>query len=136
MLVSGTQIAQILYLYTFLNDHYNMSHCHLSPYKDTVLTIFPTLYTSYPWIIYFVTGSLYLLISLICFSPSPLFPLWQPPICCLYLYLCFCFIVFLHLFFFFFFRFHIYVKSYNICLSLSDLFHLASCLLVHPCCHR
>ena len=56
----------IRYFCTFQNDHCNKSSCHLSPYKDTtkLLTIFPTLYISYLWLIYFVIESLYLLISL------------------------------------------------------------------------
>ena len=37
----------------------------------TCWLMFPTLCTSYPWVIYFVTESLCLLISLPYFSPSP-----------------------------------------------------------------
>ena len=72
------------------------------------MTIFPILYISYPWLISFATGSLYLLISLTYFLPI----LWQTPDCSLYLELCFCV---LHLFVLFF-RF----KACSICLSLSD----------------
>ena len=45
------------------------SNSHLLPYRDNTksLTIFPTLYISYPWLIY----SLYLLISLTYFFHPP-----------------------------------------------------------------
>jgi len=54
------------------------------------------------------------------FSFLPLFPppLWQPPVCSLYLFL-FSYICWFVLFF----RLYFYVKSYGICLSLSDLFY-------------
>ena len=44
----------------------------LSPYKDftQLLTVFPTLYASYLWLIYF--ASLHHLVSLTCFFSSPL----------------------------------------------------------------
>lgn len=51
------------------------------------------------WLIHFVTGSLYISISLPYFSPLPPL-LWQLPICSLYLSLGFCFVMFAPLFFF------------------------------------
>ena len=68
----------ILYLYTLFTDHYNKSSCHLS------LSIFPTMYIS-SCDFYFLTGSLYLLISLTFHSCPPPHSLWQPPIYSLYL---------------------------------------------------
>jgi len=55
----------------------------LLPYKDIMIlyAIFPTLYILYLWLIYYVTESMYLLISL-----STTF-LWQPHVCSLYLWL-------------------------------------------------
>ena len=69
------------------------------------MTVFPTLYISYPWLTYFRTESLYLWISLTCFFSFP-----PPPLAanCLYLCLSFCLLIL-------FFRFHIQVTSYNIC---------------------
>ena len=54
------------------------------------------LYITFMWLIYFITGSLYLLISLTYFShpPHPP-PLWQPPVSSLYLWV---YSVLLHLF--------------------------------------
>ena len=56
--------------------------CARPPYKDItqLLTIFPTLYISYPGLIYFATGILYLLISLIYFFPPHPGPLLHPPV--------------------------------------------------------
>ena len=88
-----------------------------------LLTVFLTLYVSPPWLIYLVTGSLSLLISLTYFSP----PLTPSPLTttCLFsvsiaLFL-FCYICSFVLFF----RFHIQLRSYSSSLSLSDLFYLA-----------
>ena len=52
------------------------------------------------------------------FHKSPhLIPLWQLPVCSLYLKVCFCFTLF--------FGLYIQVKSHGICLSLSNIFNLA-----------
>ena len=61
-----------------------------TPHKDITikLTICLQLYLSSLWLIHFVAGSLYLLISTY-FSPPPP-PLWQLPVCSLFLWLCFC----------------------------------------------
>ena len=63
-------IIVILYLYTLQNDHHDKSSYHLAPYKVIIilLTIFPMLYITSLQLIYFITGSLYLLI------PSPISP--------------------------------------------------------------
>ena len=60
----------ILYYYIWQNDHPNKSSYHLSSYKDVAIlfTTFPMLYISSQWLICFVTGSLYLLISLTYFT--------------------------------------------------------------------
>ena len=78
------------------------------------------LYITPPGPIYFITGSLCL------WLPSPILPtahpcLWQSPI------LFSVYVSFGGLFLLLYFRFHIKVRSYNICLSLSDLFRLAVC---------
>ena len=63
----------IRHFYTLRNEHGNRSGYHVLPYKDTteLLTVFPTLYISYPWLIYFATRSLYLIIFLTYFFPPP-----------------------------------------------------------------
>ena len=57
---------------------------------------------------HFVTGSLYLLISLTYFIHFLTPPLRHSPFCSLYLWLCFCLAMFVHLFCFFFFLDYIY----------------------------
>ena len=52
------------------------------------------------------------------FPYTPLF--WQPLACSQYLLFCFCLVLFVHLLF----RSNLSVKSYGVCLFLSDLFHL------------
>ena len=86
----------IWYFYILRNDHHDKSSYHLSPYKvmTILLTIFSMLYISSLWLIYFVTGSLYLLIPITYFTS----PVWQPHFCSLYLWVCFCFVLFFHLF--------------------------------------
>ena len=97
----------------------------MSPYKyiTLLLTIFPILSISFPWFIYFVTGNLYLLISLTYFThPPPLLPSGNHLfVLCIYDSVLFCYVCSLILCF----RFHMSVKSYGICLSLSNSFHLA-----------
>ena len=87
------------------------SYCYVTDYiPHAVLYIYP--------LDCFVTSNLYFSI------PSPFSPqtphLWQQSICFLYLWICFYFLLIILLF-----RFHILVKSYGICLSLPDRFHLA-----------
>ena len=83
----------IWHLHTLWNDHHdNKSSNHLVPYKviTVLLTIFLMLYMTSPWLIYYVTGGLYLLIPFIYFAHSPQPPpFWQPPICSLYLWIYF-----------------------------------------------
>ena len=61
---------------TLQNNHQDNSSYHLSLYKDVAISLstFPILYTSSLWLTCFVTGSLYLLISLIPFTH------WEPNI--------------------------------------------------------
>ena len=72
------------------NDHHNNFSYQLSPYKDiTLLTIFPMLYISSLWLIYFVARSLYLLTSFTYFIhlSTSLFQQW--PVCSLSITVCF-----------------------------------------------
>ena len=66
----------IWHLYTLLN-HSHKSDTHLSLYKviTVLLTIFFMLYITSPRLIYFITGGLYLLISLHPFCPYTVSPL-------------------------------------------------------------
>ena len=67
--------AVIHYFYTLQKHHRSQSSYHLSPYKviTVLLPVFPMLYISFPWLIYFVRGSFYPLISLTYFT-HPLIP--------------------------------------------------------------
>ena len=62
----------IWYFYTLQNNRHKSSY-HLSPYKVITMSliIFPVLYILSPWLIYFVIGSLYLLIFLTYFTHLP-----------------------------------------------------------------
>ena len=55
----------IRYLYTLQNDHHDKSSYHPSLHKDIalLLTRFPVLYITSPWLVCFITGSRYFLIS-------------------------------------------------------------------------
>ena len=76
--ISSRCTIVILHFYALQKDHHDKSSYQLSSYKviKILLAIFPTPYISSPWLIYFVTGNLYLLISLIHFTitkfPCPL----------------------------------------------------------------
>ena len=66
---------------------------------------------------YFMSRNLCHLIPFTCFTHrSYSSHLWQPPVCSLYVWVYFYLIMFVLIF-----RFHIEVKSYSICLSLSDI---------------
>ena len=55
----------IWYFYTLQNDHHDKSSYHLSPYKNTLLlAVLPKLSFLSLWLIYFIIGNMYLLISL------------------------------------------------------------------------
>ena len=49
------------------------SRNHLSPHRivTVLLTVFPMLYVIFPWLTYFITGNLYLLIPVTYFIQSP-----------------------------------------------------------------
>ena len=87
------------YLHTWQNDHHDKSGDHLTPKVITVLlTIFIILYIPSLWLIYYVTGDLYLLITFTFFT-QPLWPSLVALICSLYICLfsflfCFWFICF------------------------------------------
>ena len=95
------------YFYILQNDHHNKSSYRLSPYKmiTVSLTIFPMLYVISLWIIYSITGSLYLFIALSCFTQPPhtLHSALAPNQAVLYTYES----VSVLLYLFYFFRFHI-----------------------------
>ena len=98
--------------------------CH----HTKILTTLPTLYISYPRLIYFVTESLYLLLSLTYFSPPP--SPRKPTLCSLYLWLCFCLVMFVHLFFFFFLD-----STYNCnhAVFVSEFLFLSYFFALFPC---
>ena len=93
----------------------------LSPTPSTVTSHSPSFpLWLCPWDLY--TCSLMTLALLPSIMPLPP-PLWSLSVCSLFpcLWLCFaCWFVLL-------IRFHLQVRSYGICLSLPDLFHLAQC---------
>lgn len=69
ILVSGVQHSgQHLW-----NDHYNKSSNYQTAYKVIIilLTIFLMLYTTSPWLTYFITRSLYLLAPFAYFTYLP-----------------------------------------------------------------
>ena len=51
-------------------DHHNQSSYYLSPKLILLLTIFPMLHITSPWLIYFISGSFYLLIPITQFVPN------------------------------------------------------------------
>ena len=53
---------------------------------------------------------------------------------CIYMFVFIWFSLFIY-FIYLIFIFHIWMKSYDICLFASDLFHLELTVKVHPCCH-
>ena len=108
----------IRYLCTLQNNHHDQYSYYVSPYKviTILLTVFPMLYISLMWFIYFVIGSLYLLISF-SYSPQPP-PFRQPPVCSLYLWVCFCSVTFVHLFCFVFKISHVSEIMWYFCFSL------------------
>lgn len=71
MLVLGAYHSDSVFLYKMIN-HHNRSSYRLSLCKHItqLLTVLLTLHISYLGLIYFVSGSLYLLIALACFSYS------------------------------------------------------------------
>ena len=79
------------------------------------MTIFPTLYISYLWLIYFAMGSLYLLISLTYFSPPPNSLSSGNHLFVLCIYDSFCLVMFVHLFWF---LGSIYRWNHRACVSL------------------
>ena len=89
VLVSGVHYRDLIF-YTLWDDPHNRTSCHLSPYKVIlILTIFPVLYVSSPCLIYFIMGSLYLLILLVwCPCPQPLPSCNQQYISCIYESVC------------------------------------------------
>ena len=82
----------IWYLHVLWNGHHNESSKHISTYKVvTVLTVFFMLYIMSPWPIYFISESLYLLISFAYFAQhSTYLPSDNHLFFSLYLWVCFC----------------------------------------------
>ena len=89
----------IWHLHTLWNDHHDKSNYHLSPYEVIYIIIDHIPYTSL-WVIYFLTRRLYFLIPFTYFAQPHSPPLWQSPLCSLYVRVCF------HCLFLFF-RFHV-----------------------------
>ena len=120
----------ILYLFQVYNIviwYFYRLHTIQSYYK--ILIIFPMLHITSLWLIYFITGSFYLLILFICFSPPPsplpsgngMFVLCICKFVSVLLYLLLC-----SGFFFFFLNFT-YKWKQSVCLSLSGIrmiFHI------------
>ena len=102
--------------YTFQNDHHDKSNCPLSPYKvlTLLLTVFSTLYTSYPMTHVFCnlkfTSLCFPHLFLSCIPSSLAVTYWfsESVIPFLFGYTCSFVSVF---------RVHLYVKAYRICLS-------------------
>ena len=98
MLVSGTQHNDLLFvLFIVYKSGYAISSSEILVTIDCI----PTWCTSYPWLIYFLTRSLYLLISLTCSflpsSPCNLAPPTPATPRSLHLWFCFCSVRFVHL---------------------------------------
>ena len=99
MLVPGTQCIQ--YSYIFQNDHHGKSSYHLSPCKDIYIII-----DNIPHLVHFISMThlfcnwkfVPLNFPLLFLSSPHSPPLWQPPVCSLYLWVSFCFVMFVHLF--------------------------------------
>ena len=88
------------------------------------------LYHRFPLAINYIHSSVYMLIPVSQFIPSPLSP-WYPYVCSLHLYFYFCFVnkIYTH-----FFRFLIYALIWNICffLFLTSLC-VTACRSIHIC---
>ena len=98
ILVSSTQHNHSTFKYTTKwSLHCSVIICPHANLLQLSLTIFLKLYNTALWPTYFINESLYLLTSLIYFSPSP--PTSPLAPICLYLWLCFCSVIF-HLFYF------------------------------------
>ena len=84
---------------SLINVHHHTLICSVSNFQvcsKMFLTIVTLLYITPPWLIYFITYSLYLFTS---FTQSTLLPhpsCWQPPICFLMSLFLFCFGFALH----------------------------------------
>ena len=94
VLVSGVQQSGSTIIYTLQSDHPDISRTHLTPYIviTIILTIFPMLYFTSPWLF---CNYQFVLLSPCTFSPSPLSPsLWQRSVCSpsLFLQVCFYFV--------------------------------------------
>ena len=122
-------------LYSLQSDSPNNSSTHLALcipyhyhwYHDIINDIITISLTTF-LILYFTSSWLFCNCQFVYLNPFTFFtqcpnlpPLWQPSVCSLYPWVCFRFVCS----FILFFRFHIEVKSHGICVSLSDLLHLA-----------
>lgn len=76
-------VYNTIYLYALQSDHHSKSIYHPSPYKanTVLLTPFPMLFITSPWLVNFIPGSLYFFILFTHFAPTiNSSPFWQPPI--------------------------------------------------------
>ena len=116
----------IRYSYTLCTAHNGKSNNHLPPYNTvTILLLFPILYF-FP--LYYTSHLRNLFYNWNSVPFNPLFLFYTPPssgnhqfVVCIYESVSGFFICLFAVFF----GFHIGMKSYGICISLSDLFHLA-----------
>ena len=94
ILVPGVRHS-VWHLCTLQIDHCRKSSNHLSLYKVimVLLTVFPVLYITSLWLIYFITGSLYFLIHFKYFTQPPAHPSsnHQMVLC---IWVCFCLVFF------------------------------------------
>ena len=93
---------------------FKMSLSNFQIYNIVLLIIVTMLYITYPQLIYFITGKLYLLTNFTHFLHPSLLPLVTTSLFSVSMRVGFCFC--------FCFRFYKQVRAYGICLSLSNLF--------------
>ena len=129
LLFPFTQHSDLTFLHTSnWSPRYKSGYIR-SPYKDTAQspTEFSTLCVSHWWLIYLAAGSLFLLLSLICFSLPPSLFVSDSNLLALYtmalsvllgLFVCF-----------------LQIPHVGEIMYLSNLFHLALYSL-DPCCHK
>ena len=136
ILVSGIQNSDFIFLYLTKLDHYKSSyHCHKSYYNIIDYIPYAVHYTP---VTYFITGSLYILVSLTYFTHPPVPISSATTVYSLYLWLCvylfsvsmtFSFYVFSFAFFFFRFTSHMLLSFSVWHISLSIMLSSPSMLL-------
>ena len=96
------------------------------------MAIFPVLFITSLFVIYFISSILYLLIPFPCVASIPTPLRTKLLVCSLYLWICFCFVIVIHLFYFLDstgkWKHMVFVFSY------LTYFTKHNPLQVHPCC--